>query len=239
MVSRERLLLIVAADGRELAGFRDRRPVDAGIRWAFRADLAVGPALLVAHGPGRRNAARAVGAARSRFALSGVISTGFAGGLDPDLAVGDLFVAERIFLLESRVGYAGQLPASISAAVRAGALVTVDAVAQSAAEKRRLRAAGADAVDMEAAEVARQARELDLPFGCIRVISDAAHTDFTFDFNRARRPDGTFSGWRIAQQAGLSPRRWKDLFALKRDSERAADNLAKFLLECPSVHPSK
>ncbi len=239
MVPKQRLLLIVAADRRELAGFRNLKPVDIGLHCAFRADLADGPALLVAHGPGRENARGAVQAAAERFDLSAVVSTGYAGGLDQALAVGDIVVVERILELDSRVGYPVKLSQAASAPAKSGVLVTIDMVAQTVAEKVRLRAAGADLVDMEAAEVARQAQALGLPFYCVRVISDAAGDDFSIDFNRARRADGTFSGWRVLWQVGLSPRRWKDLLKLKRNGELAAANLAAFLSGCLFNPPSK
>jgi hypothetical protein len=63
-------------------------------------------------------------------------------------------------------------------------------------------------------------------------VSDDARTSFEVDFNAARRPDGTFSGWRIAAQAGLSPRRWRHLMDLKRAGEQASRNLAAFFERC-------
>jgi hypothetical protein len=71
-----------------------------------------------------------------------------------------------------------------------------------------------------------------LPFYCIRVISDDARTSFDVDFNRARRSDGTFSGWRIAAQAGFNRRRWRCLMDLKRGGEQASHNLAAFFRHC-------
>ena len=239
MVSSERLLLIVAADWREFAGFRDRRPVQAGVRWAYRAEIAAGPALLAANGPGCDNVGRAVAEAARRFDLSGVVSTGFAGGLDPALEVADLFVAERVFRLDSPVGYPGGLTQVDGVGVHRGKLVTIDAVAQTAAEKSALRASGADVVDMEAGEVARQAHSLGVPFYCVRAISDTADIDFSVDFNRARRLDGTFSGWKVALQAGWRFRRWRDLLTLKRNSELAAARLAVYLTDCRFLPPSK
>lgn len=238
MVPRERVRLIVAADWREFAGFAERQPVKIGLRWAFRADISDGPALLVANGAGRENASRAVEVAAEKFELTGVVSTGFAGGLDPALAVGDVFVADKVFRLETGVGYSKDLTLADGVGVhrgivaRRGVLVTIDKVAQTAVEKQRLRNAGADAVDMEASVVAVQARRRNLPFHCVRVISDNAVTDFSIDFNRARRADGTFSGWSVVRQAGLSRRRWKDLFELKHNSALASQNLARFLTDC-------
>ena len=232
MVPRERLLLIVAADWRELSGFRERRAVDAGTRWAFRTELAEGPALLAAGGPGRDNVRRTLEAALRRYEPSAVVSTGFVGGLSPSLEVGDVLVAERVLRLEPRVEYPGRLPGGAIRDSRRGVLVTIDRVAQTPAEKARLHDLGADAVDMEAAEVARMAHELGAPFFCVRAVSDTARTEFAVDFNRARRADGTFSGWSVARQAGWDVRRWRRLLELKKDGERAAQVLADSLRQC-------
>jgi hypothetical protein len=85
---------------------------------------------------------------------------------------------------------------------------------------------------MEAFEVAAQAEKLGVPFFCVRVVSDDAETELGFDFDRARRPDGTVSGAAVVAQAGLSPARWRKLLELKRNGELAARNLAQFLLRC-------
>jgi hypothetical protein len=85
---------------------------------------------------------------------------------------------------------------------------------------------------MEAAAIAQQAAQRGLPFYCVRAISDKAATNFGIDFNAARRSDGTFSGWRIVRQAGLSPERWRELLALRRDAQKAAETLALLLTQC-------
>ena len=109
-----------------------------------------------------------------------------------------------------------------------GRLLTVDEVVQTARGKSELRLLGAHAVEMEASAVAAEAAARELPFFCVRVVSDEAETSFPIDFNRARRPDGTFSGWRVLAQAMTRPSCWQALGRLKADSERAAAALAEF-----------
>jgi nucleoside phosphorylase len=163
-----------------------------------------------------------------------LISIGYVGALRSGWAPGDVFLAERVLLLESGLEYAGTLPVFDGgrAIVRRGVLATIDHVAATVEEKKRLAARGADAVDMEAFEVAAQAEKHGLPFFCVRAISDDADSELEFDFDRARRPDGTVSGAAVIAQAGLSPARWRKLLALKRNGELAARNLAQFLLRC-------
>lgn len=235
MVSSEPALLAVAADRREFAGLArsGARPLDVGARWAAEIRLGGVRVVLVAGGPGEANAAAAVEAAAERFRLTAILSTGYAGGLSPDLRVGNILIADRVAREGADVEYAVSLPErSATALARHGSLVTVDRVIETADEKVRLHRSGFAAVDMEAAAVAEQARGRGLPFYAVRVISDAADEDLEFDFNSARRADGAFSGWSIVAQAGLSRKRWRKLFELKRNGEEASRALARFLDAC-------
>lgn len=235
MVPAQPVLLIVAADRREFAGFEPSRwalrPAVIGVRWSARGVLGETAVLLAANGPGGLNALAALESACRVATIRAVVSTGFAGALAPQLRVGDVFLAKTVLEFSTGVEYSVKLPECAKAAVR-GRLLTLDSVAQDAATKAGLRQSGADAVDMEAAALARAAQARRLPFYCVRAISDDARTSFEVDFNAARRPDGTFSGWRIAAQAGLSPRRWRHLMDLKRAGERASRNLAAFFEHC-------
>lgn len=237
MVSREPLLLILAADRREFQSFAsagwDLAPCSLGLRWSAIASLGNHDVLLAAHGPGRRNAAEAVERAAERVQLGAVVSTGFAGALNPALRVGDVLIVQQVIQFEGRLEYAVRLPSyGVRRGEQVGSLLTVDEVAQDAAFKARLRSTGADAVDMEASAVAAEALRRKLPFYCVRSISDEAETSFEIDFNRARRRDGTFSGWRVLAQAGINPGRWRQLMSLRRDSLSASHALGAFLRQC-------
>lgn len=238
MVSEKPVLLIVAADRREFAGFSpsrwNTRSVVVGLRWAASGALGDHAVLLVANGPGTANAREALEVGCRSSPVRAVISTGFVGALAPELRVGDIFLAQSVLEFGTGVEYSVKLPECAQPAAL-GRLVTVDSVAQDTAAKRCLRETGADAVDMEAAALARAAQARRLPFYCIRAVSDDARTSFEVDFNAARRPDGTFSGWRIVAQAGLSPRRWRHLMDLKRAGELASKNLATFFEHCSST----
>lgn len=187
----------------------------------------------VANGPGVKNARAAVEAVCRNETPSAVVSVGYVGALDPALEVGQIFLARRVKRMGEKVDYQGELPAFPNAeGVAQGTLLTIDRVAQTSQEKRMLRQSGADAVDMEAYAVAAEAAKRSIPFYCVRVVSDHADTDFPVDFNRARRPDGTFAGWRVLAQAGFSTSRWKRLLDLKRDAELASQRLGEFLKTC-------
>ena len=233
MVSREPLLLVVAADQIEFGAFGEAghvlTPFSFGVRWSAQASLNGRAALLVANGAGRTNAAAAVRESCEKFDVRAVISTGFVGALDADLRLADVFIPSHITQFEPRLEYPVRLPAySIHTNPVAGKLLTVDAVVQSAQHKKHLRETGFDAVDMEASAVAEEAQRRNIPIYCVRAVSDESDTSFEIDFNRCRRADGTFSGWRIAAQAGISPRRWKNLLALRQGAQQASMALGTF-----------
>jgi adenosylhomocysteine nucleosidase len=100
-----------------------------------------------------------------------VICTGFAGGLDPRLKVGDLVVATNhsssMLVEESR----SLLPAGSIC----GVLTTRQSAAESAGEKQRIATCtGAAAVDMETEAIADVCAAAAVPLLAVRAISDAA-----------------------------------------------------------------
>jgi nucleoside phosphorylase len=102
-----------------------------------------------------------------------LISSGFAGGTDPSLHPGDLFLAENFsdpqLLLRAR-------DVVIS---RVGKLVTVDRVIEGEAERARLvRDHGAAAIDMETEWVGRACTAKNIPMLSLRAISDTAAAPF-------------------------------------------------------------
>ena len=102
--------------------------------------------------------------------LQFLISSGFAGGLDPELKIGDLLVAENYsspILIEAARCY---LQAYF------GNLTTQQVAAESVISKQELflktKALG---VDMETSVIAQSCAETSIPFLSLRAISDTAH----------------------------------------------------------------
>ncbi len=153
--------------------------------------------------------------------VDGIVSTGLCGALDPALRVGDIVVAPAA-ALETQAEY-----------VR-GTVHSIDHVAVTSLEKRTLRnATGAVAVDMEAAAVERKAAEWNLPFLCIRAVSDRAGDTLPLDFNRYRNTRGDFSRTRIALAAMARPFTvMPQLIEFDRNCRGAADALGDFLADC-------
>ena len=235
-VNRE-IWLLVAADQRELAGILDRATAWKRLRWPldFAAEGAVGDCgfICAANGPGFRLAGEAADAALKRQpSVSRLVSVGLCGALHPDLRVGDVFAAIAV-VDEDGNSFCAEPPRA-ARPFHQGVLVSIDHVAQTAAERQELRRKySADAVEMEAAAVAARARSAGLPFHCVRVVSDAAEETFRIDLNAARSSDGRFCPRKVVLSALRKP--WvgfPELLRFSRVSRRAASRLGDFLAEC-------
>jgi adenosylhomocysteine nucleosidase len=102
-----------------------------------------------------------------------LISSGFAGGVDPSLGAGDLFLAEN-FSAPELFRRACEL---LSA--RVGRLVSTDRVIETRGEREQLaQQNGAAAVDMETEWIARACAAKHLPMLSLRAISDTAAAPF-------------------------------------------------------------
>jgi nucleoside phosphorylase len=106
-------------------------------------------------------------------------------------------------------------------------------VAVTVEDKRRLRGTGASAVEMEAEAVCSRAADWNVPFYCVRAVSDGAQDAFALDLNSVRDRNGRFSKARIVMQALRNPvRLLPELWRLKRNSDLAAKNLGEFVADC-------
>jgi nucleoside phosphorylase len=181
----------------------------------------------MANGPGPELAGVAAAVARQSQPLGAIVSFGFCGALNPALEPSDVFVASEV------LGAGPALPPRTSLAYKSGPLVSIDHVAGTAAEKAELAATGAMAVDMEAGALAARAREWDVPFFCIRAVTDTANETLALDFNRMRSQDGRFSRARIVAAAMRRPGVLvPELRKLDRRCRQASEALGEFVDTC-------
>jgi len=138
-----------------------------------------------------------------------LISSGFAGGADSSLGVGDLFLAEN-FSDPQLLARAQDLLVS-----RVGQLVTAPHVIQSAGERAQLmHETGAAAIDMETEWIAQACAKRKIPMLSLRVISDTA-----------------------AAPLPLPPEVLFDLERQKTDPLRVASHLLRHPVHLPRLNP--
>src|SRR5262249_25189349 len=112
-----------------------------------------------------------------------------------------------------------------------GRLLTVPSLVSGPEEKRRLgQLSGALAVDMESASIARLCHQRQVPFGCVRVISDEVDTPLSPRL-AALLHRGRVSPVRLMASLVRTPALAGEVWRLARDTRRAAERLAKALGE--------
>jgi hypothetical protein len=111
-------------------------------------------------------------------------------------------------------------------------MLSQDRIANDAAEKQRLQAHGAIAVDMEAAGIAARAKRAELPFCCIKVVSDRASESFPLDLNKMRSIEGRIARGKIGIYALGHPGLIRELLHWRRRTVDAAKALGEFLVSC-------
>jgi adenosylhomocysteine nucleosidase len=176
--------------------------------------------VLVCGGIGAEAARRAAEAVIATYEPKMIYSVGFAGALDPGLEVGSIVRPRRVV-------NAGD-GSSVNLNRGEGVLVSFGSVA-SPEQKASLRNSfGAQAVDMEAAAVARAAEVRGVEFAVVKVISD----EFDFRFPSTERfvdSNGQFLEGRFAWFAALRPWLWPQVVRLAGNSNRASHALCDWL----------
>jgi adenosylhomocysteine nucleosidase len=175
-------------------------------------------------GAGQAAATRAFAALEEGGPIDLVFSIGWAGALTPDIPGGSAHNLAGV--IDSRTGERFNCEAG------AGDLwlVTSPRVADEAEKRRLAKTYKAALVDMEAAAIARLAAMREIPFYCIKGVSDplTAHLP---DFNPFIAPDGQFRLRAFILFAALRPWHWPALLRMGENSRKAAAAIAQSLLE--------
>lgn len=185
-----------------------------------------GDSVLICGGIGASGARRATEAVIALFHPKVVYSAGFAGGLDPGLRVADILRPSRV--VNAADGSSSNLDGT------GGVLVSFGSVANPEQKSKLRHSFGAQAVDMEAASVARAAEARGVGFGVVKAISD--EIDFEFPaMERFVDSEGRFSEGRFAMFAAIRPWLWPRVTQLARNSTRASRALCAYLDKLTSV----
>jgi adenosylhomocysteine nucleosidase len=175
-------------------------------------------------GMGRRNAVEGVRKAIALVQPKRVITSGFAGGLNPKLKFGTIVYDE-----DFEAGFGPQLE---QAGVVRATFYCHRRVAITAREKAALwQSTGADAVEMESSVIRNICREQKIPSATIRVISDDAGQDLPLDFNAMMTPEDRIHYPKLIWAVLSRPSRIGQMMEFQRQTVEASRRLGAALAE--------
>lgn len=187
----------------------------------FKRTSAAARGQILIHGIGRQNAERAIRTTLVKSKPALVLTCGFAGGLEPKLAHGEVVFTTEDSKIRGRL---------LAAGARAGKIFCADRIAVTAVEKWALwQQTGADAVEMESGVIQAVCREQGVPCATVRVISDIAGEDLPLDFNALVKPDQSLDFGKLALAIAGSPGKIPALLRLQKQTSAAARKLAEVL----------
>jgi adenosylhomocysteine nucleosidase len=191
--------------------------------WQQRGKLYTGKlreveCIAIAGGMGAEAATRATELVLAEGAIDALVSYGWCGALSCGLKPPAACAISEI--VDSKTG--NTFATSFSSGQR---LLTLDHVARPDEKRGLAEKYRTPLVDMEAAAVARIAAAHNLPFYCLKGISDG-YTDDLPDFNRFLGKDGQLQMPAFVAYALLHPKYWSALVQMGKQSQAAARNLA-------------
>jgi hopanoid-associated phosphorylase len=197
----------------------------AAVGMQSEARIVAGPGVCVAVGGGREDVLfRALNQAMDQ-GVKTLISLGIAGGLTPELEVGDAVLGTEVVGDEGLWPTSSGLTDALAAALphaRRGAVWGSATMVLDAEQKARLhQTSNALAVDMESRIAARFARDHGLDFVILRVVSDMAATSLPSAVLDGLKPDGNPNLFRVLKGLTRRPYELPGLIRLGRDSETA------------------
>jgi adenosylhomocysteine nucleosidase len=199
---------------------------------------------IIVTGVGRKNAEKSLREFLATNSPDLVLTCGFAGGLNPDLKLGDVIFetvneplapAARTSLRRDEAASATQAGEGLvtrltATGAKPAKFFCADRIATTAAEKKKLREETlADAVEMESWAIYTVCRERGIPYATVRVISDTAHEDLPLDFNQLSKSDKNLHYGKLAKAILLSPEKIGALMQLQKKTKFAAQRLTDVL----------
>ena len=198
---------------------------------------------IIVTGVGRKNAEKSLREFLATHSPELVLTSGFAGGLNPDLKLGDVVFEvpssssrgdEAQTKTEKKLEppHVGCYEQLIAAGAKPAKFFCADRIATTVAEKKQLRAeTGADAVEMESEAIHAVCRERGIPCAAVRVISDTAGEDLPLDFNQLAKSDMNLHYGKLAKAILSSPGKIGALMKLQKKTRFAAEQLTEVLVK--------
>lgn len=176
--------------------------------------------VLICGGIGAEAARRASQAIIDLYHPEFIQSVGFAGALDSKLKVGNIFIPGCV--IDARDG------SRVETGPGTGILLTATSVAGSATKAKFAEIYRANAIDMEAASVARVAQSHGIEFNAVKSISDENDFDMP-PMERFIADHGQFRTQAFAGFVAVRPWLWGKAARLARNSTKAAEALCRWL----------
>ncbi|MBN1882199.1 MAG: hypothetical protein JW885_08515 [Deltaproteobacteria bacterium] len=236
---------VIAALPREVKGFLDRlgvldRETSGGLP-LYRGIHEEKEILVLISGVGMKKARIAARTLIHRHRPDLIFSAGFAGGLDPSLALGDTVIPSRIVdQSDARIDAPQEIHTKLLSArpgTAAGSLLSTPRFIPDASEKKELfRRYDALAVDMESAATALEAQATGVPHLALRVISDTADQTLP-PLSGFLDAQGDIMPMRAVLFFARHPRRLIPVLRFFKGMGRAADSLTDLLVTAVTVLP--
>lgn len=187
------------------------RTIDSGIE-----------VIAVCCGIGREPAARACTLALQGGELAALVSIGWAGALSPSMKPGHAYTVHSV--VDAATGERYPTATERSGAVEFR-LVTTRRIAGKQEKTQLAENYGAMLVDMEAATVGRLARVHDIPFYCLKAVSDGVNESLP-DMNPFLTRGGQMKISRLVASVVVRPQYWPALIRMGKYSSSGAEGLA-------------
>lgn len=169
-------------------------------------------------GIGREPAARACTLALQGGALAAIVSIGWAGALSCGMKAGEAYSVHEVVDAATGERYRTSAAAAESSEIR---LVTTRRIAGKAEKRKLAESYSAVLVDMEAATVGRLARVHDIPFYCLKAVSDGSNESLP-DMNPFLTRAGQIKMASLVGSVVVRPQYWPALMRMGKNSSRGA-----------------
>lgn len=161
--------------------------------------------------------------------VSGLVSFGLAGGLDPALPAGTLVVPVMVIEAGQHYPTDPALSARLGVVPALSALAGRAILADPAAKRAAHRATGAAIIDLESGAVARVATRHNLPFAVLRAVCDPAGRALPPLALAALDGGGRIGAGRVIASLLRQPRQLPALLGLARDAMLARAALRRLV----------
>ena len=218
-------VVIIAAMERELAPLTSDWELNTLHAGEHELICHEGPDVVaVFSGMGCKRAEIAARAAIEKYSPKALVSAGLAGGLMRSLKVGNVVLPNVIIDAATGAEYRCNLGGDV---IGGGVLVSSFEIAEKQSKPELVECFHALVVDMEAAGVAKVARESGLRFRCVKAISD--ELEFAMPPLNRFVADGVLQTGKLLRWVTLRPQYWPALITLGINSRRAGKSLCDWL----------